>query len=238
MNTRQHFELAPVTGGLGLGPIGVWALCFFLVAVTVLAGCQSAIQKAGRNVKYDAYELIGVQKRDLLKREVAATKDEQKEASEEFKDALEKLKAVYNFDGGNLEREYRRLSSSFDDAEAQAQEVRARIQKVETTAGDLFEEWKKEIQQIKNADMQAQSRRTLATTQSRYSEMLNSLKKAESTMDPVLTKLKDHVLFLKHNLNAVAIGSLKNESVAIERDIDRLLREMNNSIAAAEKFLQ
>ncbi|MBX3017324.1 MAG: DUF2959 domain-containing protein [Bdellovibrionaceae bacterium] len=213
-------------------------LMTMIAGVLLLAGCQSALNKVGRNAKYNAYEMIGVQKRDLLKREVAATKDDQKEASEEFKDALEKLKAVYAFDGGDLEREYRRLNSSYEDAEAQANAVRLRIKKVETTAGDLFEEWKKEIDQIETANLQAQSRKTLATTQSRYADMLNSLKKAESTMNPVLTKLKDHVLYLKHNLNAKAIGSLKGEGAAIERDINKLINEMNNSIAAADKFIE
>lgn len=209
-----------------------------MMGVLLLSGCQSAINKAGRNAKYNAYEMIGIQKRDLLKKEVAATKDDQKEASEEFKDALEKLKAVYAFDGGNLEREYRKLNSSYEDAEAQANAVRVRIKKVETTAGDLFEEWKNEIDQIETANLQAQSRKTLATTQSRYADMLNSLKKAEATMNPVLIKLKDHVLYLKHNLNAKAIGSLKGESAAIERDINKLITEMNNSIAAADKFIE
>lgn len=213
-------------------------MALLLIGVTALTGCQSAIQKAGRNAKYNAYELIGVQKRDLLKREVAAAKDEQKEAGEEFKDALEKLKAVYDFDGGELERAYRRLNSSFEDAETQANAVRVRIQRVETTAGDLFAEWKKEIDQIQTASLQAQSRRTLATTQTRYAEMLKSLKKAESTMNPVLVKMRDHVLFLKHNLNARAIGALKGESVAIEKDVRRLLDEMNAAVAAADKFIQ
>lgn len=202
-----------------------------------LAGCQSGIQQAGRNVKYEAYELVGIHKRDLLKKEVAATKEEQKEASEEFKDALEKLKAVYAFDGGELESSYRRLSSAYDDAESQANEVRLRIKKVETTAGDLFTEWQKEIEQIETANLKARSRKTLATTQNRYGEMLVSLKKAEATMNPVLGKMKDQVLFLKHNLNAKAISSLKGEGVLIERDIQKLIQEINNSMAASDRFV-
>ena len=48
-------------------------------------------------------------------------------------------------------------------------------------------------------------------------------------MDPVLKKFKDQVLYLKHNLNAKAIGSLK---------IASLIKEMNKSVASADQFIQ
>jgi len=213
-------------------------LAIVSVFIVGLVGCQSAVQQAVRDTKYSAYEMIGVQKRDLLKREVKATREEQAEASEEFKDALEKLKAVYAFDGGEVEKSYRQLNSAYADAESQATEVRTRIQRVETTAGDLFQEWDKEIDQMKTASLKTQSRRTLTQTQTRYHEMITSLKRAEATMNPVLSKMKDQVLFLKHNLNAKAIGSLRGEGVVIERDIERLLQEMNMAIAAADRFIE
>ena len=57
-------------------------------------------------------------------------------------------------------------------------------------------------------------------------------------MQPVLAALKDNTLFLKHNLNARAIGSLKGEFGGIKRDIDRLLAEMQRSIQASDKFIR
>jgi hypothetical protein len=56
-------------------------------------------------------------------------------------------------------------------------------------------------------------------------------------MDPVLAQLKDHVLFLKHNLNAQAIASLKGEAASIQTEITRLLKDMNASIAKADEFI-
>ena len=49
---------------------------------------------------------------------------------------------------------------------------------------------------------------------------------------------QDQVLYLKHNLNARAIGSLRNELADIERDTDRLVREMQKAIAEADTFIQ
>lgn len=218
------------------------AVMGLILAVMVLAGCQSAveknIQKAVRDTKYSAYELVGVQKRDLLKREVSAAREEQKEAGEDFKNAYEKLKALYGFEGGELEKAYRKVDSAYEDAQEQAETVRGKIRKVETTAGDLFSEWKKEINEIQSGNLKLQSQKTLAQTENRYGDMIVTLKRAEASMNPVLAKLKDQVLFLKHNLNAKAIGSLKGEGMVIEKDVQRLLQEMNTAIAAADKFIQ
>ena len=54
----------------------------------------------------------------------------------------------------------------------------------------------------------------------------------------VLTKFHDYVLFLKHNLNAQAIGSLQGEASKIQIDISKLIADMNESIAQAEKFIK
>ena len=57
-------------------------------------------------------------------------------------------------------------------------------------------------------------------------------------MEPVLVKFKDHVLYLKHNLNAQAIASLKGEAMNIQTDIAQLIGEMNTAIARADEFIK
>ncbi|MBY0314019.1 MAG: DUF2959 domain-containing protein [Bdellovibrionales bacterium] len=205
---------------------------FFLVA------CQSAVNKVARNAKYSAWEVVGVEKRDLFKREVANAKEDQEETGEAFKDALTKLKEVYSFDGGNLEKSYNSLNSSYRSTEARVNDVKGSIQKMETVAGDLFEEWSKEISQISTADLRTKSKASLDETKAKYQELHKSLKTSEAKMKPVLTKFKDQVLYLKHNLNAKAVGSLKKESVRIEKDIQALMVDMNRSIANADQVIR
>jgi hypothetical protein len=57
-------------------------------------------------------------------------------------------------------------------------------------------------------------------------------------MDPVLGKLHDYVLALKHSLNAQAVAALKGESVNIQAEIGRLIEEMNASISRADEFIK
>ena len=210
----------------------------FLSFIIILSSCQNPITKAARKVEYSAYEMIGVQKRDLLKTRVDDARDEQKQAGEDFQDALQRLKSIYGFKGGELEGKYDDLKTSYDRSAQQADSVHKSVQKVETVARDLFEEWDKEIDQIETESFKRKSRESLVDTQKKYNEMLKSLKLAEARMEPVLRKLRDHVLYLKHNLNAKAIGSLKGESLNIQSDIESLIKEMNKSIEASDQFIK
>jgi hypothetical protein len=56
-------------------------------------------------------------------------------------------------------------------------------------------------------------------------------------MEPVLKTFHDNVLFLKHNLNAQAIGSLQAEFSSLEEDIDVLILKMNTAIEHSNSFI-
>ena len=198
--------------------------------VLTLAACNT--------VYYAAWEKLGYEKRDLLKSAVKAARGEQKEAGEEFQDALTQLQKLTGYRGGNLESAYNRFKGEYEDCEAQATAVRNEIREVDTVARDLFREWEREIRQYENASLAADSRRKLADTRSRFEQLSSSLHAAESTMEPVLRQFRDQVLYLKHNLNAAAVGSLRGEADNIQGDIQRLLAQMNRSIAEADRFIQ
>jgi len=204
-----------------------------LLALTASAGgsgCQS--------VYYATMEKFGVEKRDLLKRAVIAARDDQKEAQVEFKDALTRMKEMYGSQGTALESTYSKLKSDLDSCTSQAGDVHKRIQDMDQVANDLFAEWEKEIGQFTNPTFASESRRQLSDTRARYSQLATALRSAESTMDPVLRSLTEHVLFLKHNLNAAAIASLKGEATQITTQIDTLIRQMNISINEADAFIK
>lgn len=202
-----------------------------LTAIVLLnTGCRSAI--------YSTYEKFGVYKRDLLKKRVIAARNEEKEAGEQFKDALTKLRELYGNQNTPLEKTYDKLKSEYDSSASKADAVRKRVRDMETVAADLFREWENEDREISSESLRSSSREQLRLTRARYEEMHTSLKRAEESMTPVLTKFRDHVLYLKHNLNAQAIASLKGEAVSIQNDIARLIEDMNHSIEQADSFIK
>ena len=63
------------------------------------------------------------------------------------------------------------------------------------------------------------------------------MKNAEARIQPVLSVFKDQVMYLKHNLNAQAITSLKSELGNLQSDVSTLIVSMENSINEANLFL-
>ena len=105
-------------------------------------------------------------------------------------------------------------------------------------AQDLFLEWEKELTQYSSPELRRSSQKQLDTTRARYRELIGAMKRAERKLDPVLAAFRDRVLFLKHNLNARAIASLKSERARIQADIGALVADMNRSIAEADRFIR
>jgi len=200
-----------------------------LATLLCVTGCRSAY--------YSTMEKFGVYKRDLLKKRVIAARDDEKAASDQFKDALTRLRELYNFQGGDLEKAYNSVNSEYERSVSRAKDVHRRVQDVEIVAADLFKEWENEIKEISSPKLRADSSEKLRETKRRYEEMHTALKRAEQSMDPVLTRLHDHVLYLKHNLNAAAIASLKGETTDIQNEIGNLIRDMNAAIAQADTFI-
>jgi hypothetical protein len=200
------------------------------IATILLIGCQSAY--------YAMWEKMGKEKRHLLRDQVENSRSDQQKASEAFKDALTRLKEIYGLDGGDLEKMYNRLSDDYDNCRERAEIIDDRIEKIQTIASDLFSEWHQEIDQIQNPNFRSQSTRKLKATQSRFASLESTLLIARKRMNPVLSNLKDYVLYLKHNLNAQAIGSLKGEASSIETDVNRLVRDIQRSIKEADAFLK
>lgn len=209
------------------------ALPPLFACLTLLAGgCKQAREKY-----YNTLERVGVERRELLVSRVGRAREAQQEAQQEFKDALEQFQAVVGYDGGDLEKMYAKLSGAYDDARARADAVTERIRKVEEVAGSLFEEWRREIGEYRDPALRAESERELAATRRRYDQLLAVMKKAARPMEPVLARLHDQVLFLKHNLNARALGSLQGTARELEVEVGDLLTQMQASIAEADRFI-
>ncbi len=201
-----------------------------LITALFSIGCQS--------IYYNTMEKFGYQKHEILVDRVVDARDEQQEAKEQFKTTLERFNEVVNFDGGELEDKYEILNAEYNRCESKAEDVKDRIAAVEDVGEALFKEWAAELDQYSNAKLRRSSQEKLVQTRREYDQLIRSMHRAEDRIDPVLAAFLDQVLFLKHNLNASAIASLKNELAVVEIDVDSLIREMETAIAEADVFIQ
>jgi DNA repair exonuclease SbcCD ATPase subunit len=193
-------------------------------------GCKSTY--------YGAMEMMGSHKRDILVDRVEDARDDQEAAKEQFKSALEKFQSVVSVPESELKKTYETLNTELERSEKRATAVSDRIASIESVAKDLFREWEKELDQYSNADLRRSSEKKLDETKARYEDLIGAMKKAEGKMEPVLTAFRDHVLFLKHNLNAQAVASLQGEVTNLESEIGALVRDMEAAIAEADSFIK
>lgn len=202
-----------------------------LAVSAFLSGCQT-------NTYYSVMEKMGKPKREILVERVTETREAQEEAKQQFRSALEQFLAVSKVDLGDLQVKYDKLASELKDSEAKAKAVHDRIAALDSVATALFAEWKKELGQYTSEALRSQSDAQYRDTFDRYQKLTASMQKAAARMEPVLATFRDQVLFLKHNLNARAVAGLSGTAKDLERDIGRLVADMERSIGEADAFIR
>ena len=201
----------------------------FACSLVLMLGCQSAY--------YSAMEKVGVHKRDIMLDRVESAQTAQQDAQQQFTSALAQLSQLINYDGGDLAAQYELINDQYEASESSAKEVASRIAAIESVADALFDEWNDEIQQYSSNNLKQQSQQKLKKTQRNYESLIKSMHRAKDRMASVLSALKDNSLYLKHNLNAQAIGALQGEYKTIKRDVESLVAEMNKAIAQSQQFI-
>lgn len=200
-----------------------------LLPFLLLAGCET--------IYFNTMEKVGVHKREILIDRIEETQESQEEAQQKFKSALIKLRSITNFDGGDLEELYNKLNDEYETSAEIAGEINKRINKVESVGDALFDEWHDELSQYTSAKLRNASSTKLKATKRKYKKMLSVLRKSERSITPVLNALRDNSLYLKHNLNARAISSIKGELQDIDSDITQLIKQMQKSISESDAFI-
>ena len=202
---------------------------FLLCCILLAGGCSRTY--------YAAMEKVGVHKRDILVDRIEGARDSQTAAQKQFKSALAQFDSVIKLKNTDLKQAYEKLNREYQGCRKAAEKVSSRIDKVEDVSEALFDEWKNELDLYENKELQRASKHQFRTTRRQYQEMLKSMRSAEASMEPVLRTFRDNVLFLKHNLNAQAIGSLQPEFTSLKKDIDTLIRKMNAAIGKSNAFI-
>lgn len=203
-------------------------LPLFLAAL-LLSGCQS--------LYYKAQEKLGNEKRDILIDRVKKGRQDQEKAKEQYKTTLEAFQAVTGFAGGKTEEIYKKLKKEYDEAAERTKKVSDRIDSIEQVSGDMFAEWETEINAMENRDLKAKSRVLMRDTRARYTPLIKKMKDVERRAKPVLKAFEDQVLFIKHNLNAEAVSSLKTTVIKMDAEVTKLVADIEASTKEADAFL-
>lgn len=190
-----------------------------------------------KTIYYSAKESIGEHKRDIIVYEVEHVCLDLQQTRNEFEDALAQFKALVNIGDTSLEQRYNLLNRQYQFCRSKSDQVSTRIKAIEQVTEALFIEWEQELNEYSSRTLRYNSKQQLRTARMNYLRLLKAMKMAESKIHPVLAAFKDHVLYLKHNLNAHAIGALSREFSTISIDISQLIYAMEQTIAEASLFV-
>ncbi|MBT8065802.1 MAG: DUF2959 domain-containing protein [Gammaproteobacteria bacterium] len=175
--------------------------------------------------------------RELLVDRVEDARDSQRDAAEQFRDALTEFKAVVKLPESDLERQYNRLNAAHKRSQAAADDIGKRIDRVVNASNKLLDEWRAELEQYNNPELRRLAEVQFAQTREHSARLIASMRQIKDRMQPVLASFQDQVLYLKHNLNMSAIATLDGEATIIESDVDLLIADMNRAIAEADSFI-
>ena len=200
-----------------------------LSAISLLGGCTS--------LYYKAQEKLGNEKRDILIDRVKKGRKEQEQAKEQYKTTLEAFQDVTGFQGGKTEEIYKKLKKELDETAGRTKKVSDRIESIEQVSGDMFKEWQLEIDAMGNRDLKAKSRGLMRDARSRYTPLIKRMRDVESRAKPLLKAFEDQVVFIKHNLNAEAVSSLKATVLKMDVEVSKLVADIEASTKEADAFL-
>jgi hypothetical protein len=201
----------------------------FVLVTLLLTGCTSTYYKTMRT--------LGKEKRDILVSRIKDAKKDQDETKEKLKTTMESFQALTGFQGGALEKSYKRLNSDYESANSQAEKLHDKIESIDKVSNDLFKEWQGEINEMGNAKLKSQSTTLLRNAKTRQAAYMSAMRKTEDQIAPVLAAFHDQVLFLKHNLNSRAIGSLKGTTAMMQGNVASLIQSIDASSREADKLI-
>ena len=180
---------------------------------------------------------LGKEKRDILVQRIKDAKKDQDQTKQQLQTTMESFQALTGFQGGSLEKSYKRLNSDYESAASQAGKLHDKIQSIDQVSNDLFKEWQGEINAMDNGKLKSQDTVMLRNAKSRQATYMRAMRRTEDQIAPVLKAFHDQVLYLKHNLNSRAIGSLKGTSAELQGDVADLVKSIDASSQEADKLI-
>jgi excinuclease UvrABC nuclease subunit len=186
---------------------------------------------------YKAQEKIGNEKRDILVDRIKKGREDQEKAKEQYKSTLEAFQAATGFTGGKTEEVYKKLKKEYDEAAERTKKVSDRIASIEQVSGDMFGEWERELAGMNNGELKNKSTILLKKTRRRYGELIARMRAVEAKAKPVVKAFEDQVLYIKHNLNAEAISSLKVNVGKMDAEVKKLVVDIEASTREADAFI-
>ncbi len=156
----------------------------------------------------------------------------------QYDGALDAFRKVVAFDGGDIEKRYRAAKQSYERGAIKAESANHLIRRIDDSAKQVLAEWESEIKDYSDRARQQDSRARLDAARAHHEKTMSELREAQSAMQPVLTQMRDLVLYLRHRLNEIALRGVPARANEVESDVAEYLESIDKAIERADSFLE
>ena len=201
-----------------------------LVLVTVFAaGCASS---GGRP---DAPEHV-----DQLMSWIERVHIKDERSRDAISDAFERLNELAGgrFEGDSPAAMYARFVQSVDVAEQEAKRFREVVTPMLESATPVFEHWQIDVQKIQSERLRQRSELRFQVAKERYDAIARAAVPAQDQFDAFVAALRDHALFLAHDLNAGALDDIQEEVKLVAQTAVELDQNLETTMAASRAYVE
>lgn len=123
-------------------------------------------------------------------------------------------------------------------SEQQGEVLAKSVEPMQRAADELFHRWTKDLENFGNTRMRTRSQSRLDETRTRYQSILGATQAAQIALDAYNNDLKDHALFLRHDLNATSVETIRGDVRLLNEQIQDLDKRFDATTAAARAYVE
>jgi hypothetical protein len=132
---------------------------------------------------------------------------------------------------------YTKLDEAITDSEEHAEALRASVEDMQDAAEPVFERWFEDLKQISSPEMRQRSRARLLATRERYDAIVAAVEPAMASYEAVNKNLRDHALFLGHDLNPASVADIREDVRTLGTQADALDASLDVCLKAARDYV-
>lgn len=199
-----------------------------LALLSLLAACTGPTEKAE-----------SVQRVDDLLAHVESVQVDAVVSKETTHGALDQLDAICSPDfAGDAKEAYGQLLDRIESSEKQARRLRASIEPMRLSAESVFRQWATDLDAFGSTRMRQRSQMRLDETQSRYRTVQATAQSALISYDAFNGDLRDHALFLSHDMNVSAVTELAGDLKLMRDVLIELDARLDACASAARAYVE
>jgi hypothetical protein len=139
---------------------------------------------------------------------------------------------------GDAKVAYGELQVCIERSQKQARQLRASIEPMRLSAESVFRQWTTDLEAFGSSRMRQRSQMRLDETQARYRTVQATAQSALISYDAFNNDLRDHALFLSHDMNASAVAELAGDIKLLREVLLELDARMDACASAARAYVE